>query len=315
MDKKPEEKDIPQSDSQSLETEESKEQSTTTLDQSGSSAEESNEQSTPELVHEEKKAEESSYSEEEEDSDSLGPLFIGAIIVAIVGIAAAWFYVNQNNQATIPEQITQNPIEQFDVAQGEPTDVVIVVNETSLTRASLNRVLQQTIARAQSQGVDPTDPEIRDTIIQQSVDSLVNTELVRQAAEREGFDVTQEEVDTRYNDVVANTGGLEEFEAAIAEFGLTEEGIRQDVANELKIEAYINSILEPQIDVTEEDIQAFYDMVRGQAGEQGDEADFPPLDEVREQVRAQLAGQQEQEIIERLIEELRESADIDTQVL
>ena len=298
MDKKPEENEVSQTDTTTSNVEESKEQSQDAAEK---------------VVSEEIKRPEEDF-DDEEDSDSLGPLFIGAVIVAIIGIAVAWFYVNQNNQSTIPEQLTENPLEQFDIAQGEGSDVVLVVNETPLTRAALNRVLQQTIQRAQMQGVDPADPEIRDMIIQQSIDSLVNTELVRQAAEREGFTATEEEIDARYSDVVANTGGLEEFEAAIAELGLTQEGIRQDVANELVIEAYINSILEPQINVTEEDIQELYNMVRGQAEGEGDLDEFPSLDEVRDQVRAQLAGQQEEEIIARLLDELRESADIETLV-
>ncbi len=337
MDKKPEEKDIPQSDSNSSETGESKEQSTTsdqpvseagseeTKEQSSSleqpvseSAGESKEPVTSEQPVSTPVAEGNTASDsnqeyvEEEDSDSLGPLFIGAIIVAIIGIAVAWFYVNQNNQATVPEQIVENPLEQFEVAQGDPDDVVLVVNGTSITRAALNRVLQQTAQQTQMQGADPSDPEIRDLILQQAIDSLVNTELVRQAAEREGFEVTEEEIDERYNDVVANTGGLEEFEAAIAELGLTEEGIRQDVANELQIEAYLNSILEPQIEISDQDIEAFYATVQAQAEEQGDLAEFPPLEEVREQIRAQLASEQEQEIIESLLDDLRESAEIET---
>ena len=62
---------------------------------------------------------------------------------------------------------------------------------------------------------------------------------------------------------------------------------------------------ETAIEVTEEEIQSLY------AGAGGAEAGLPPLEEVREQVVAQIRGGKEQEVVTTFLQTLKETATIE----
>jgi hypothetical protein len=87
--------------------------------------------------------------------------------------------------------------------------------------------------------------------------------------------------------------------------GLTYEELEADIAEEVIIQTLLDGLfVEAEIAVTEEEIQSVYDA----AG--GTEAGLPPLEEVRDQVVAQVRSSKEQEIIDAYLSTLEGDAEV-----
>ncbi len=233
-------------------------------------------------------------------------LVIGAIVVALLMIAGAWFIMGDSNRSVQQDPMTDGTMP-ADLDEGDPDEVVATVNGTELTRAEFNRIRQQVLQQAQQQpGVDLNDPEVMAQVNAQALDTLVNTELIRQAAVAAGVTVSGEQVDARFAEVVQSVGGAEALAESLQQLGITEESLRADVEQELVIQAYLDDSVDEEFSVTDEEVSDFYDELGGA------EAGLPPLSEVREQIEQQLLATQENEVIEALLEGLRAEAQIET---
>ena len=101
-------------------------------------------------------------------------------------------------------------------------------------------------------------------------------------------------------------GGAEQLATRMEELGITSEQLDHDIRDEIIIQQLIDKkFAEADFTVSEEEILATYEQVGGE------EAGLPPLEEVREQVVAQITNSKEQAVVDAYITELKESADID----
>ena len=235
---------------------------------------------------------------------SMVPIVVGVVILALGIIAAMWFFVG-DDQPTIGDSVTQGEVPAFE-DEGDPNEVIAMVNGEELTRSEFNRIRQQVLQQFQQQGMDLNDPETIAQVDAQATDTLVNTELIRQAAIAAGATASEEAIENRFAQIVEQVGGQEVLEENLTQLGITEESLRADVEQEIIIDSYLEANVDTDdIDVTDQEIDDFYD----QAG--GAEAGLPPLEEVRMQIEQQLLAQRQNELISELIETLREGADIE----
>ena len=242
--------------------------------------------------------------EVEHTESSMVPIVVGIVILALGIIAAMWFFVG-DDQAPVDGSIMQGDAPALE-EEGDPNEVVALVGGEELTRAEFNRIRQQVLQQAQQQGMNLNDPETMAQVDAQATDTLVNTELIRQAAIAAGTTASEEAIDSRFAEIVAQVGGQEALEDSLAQLGLTEESLRADVEQELIIDSYLEANVDTDdIAVTDQEVDEFYD----EAG--GAEAGLPPLDEVRMQIEQQLLAQKQNELIGELIEVLRDGADIE----
>jgi hypothetical protein len=183
---------------------------------------------------------------------------------------------------------------------------VAYVNGTAISTFDFESTLRQLTATVESQGIDVTDPTIAGDLRTQAVDSLVNTELLRQTALAAGVTVTDEQVNERYAQIETSLGGAETLATRMAELGVTEETLRRDIRNDLLIQDHLKTAVNlASVTVTDEDIKALYD----QAVESGMEV--PPLDEVRNDIERQIRQQKEQELVQEYVLSLRGGAEVE----
>ena len=240
----------------------------------------------------------------DEEPSNMTALIIGAIVVGLLLIGTAWFVMSDDGMSVEePAMDGVGAMDGFD--EGDPDEVVATINGTELTRAEFNRIRQQVMQTAQQQGLDLNDPNIVQQVNDQAMETLVNTELIRQAAVAAGITVTDQEVDARFAEVVDSVGGPEALAESLEQLGLTEESLRSDVEQELIVQGYLEQSVDAEFSASEEEVQAFYD-------QQGGAEQLPPLDEVRDQIEQQLVMLQEQEVIDGLLQELRAEAEIET---
>ena len=204
-------------------------------------------------------------------------------------------------------QINTGILDSFEQARLEGEVVATVDGEITAYDLAISQ--EQISAAARAQGVDLTDPASQQSIRDQAIEMLVNTELLRQEAERRGLSVTEEEVTARYETLVSEVGGEEVLAERMGEFGVSEDILFRDIRNELTIQKLLDEVFaETEISVSDEDIAAFYESAGGV------DAGLPPLEEVRDQIEQQLMSSEEQTVITNFVENLREEASVDIQI-
>lgn len=185
-------------------------------------------------------------------------------------------------------------------------EVVAEVNGEEITReefvALYESQFQQVVAQAQA----PVD---QDALKTQTLDSMIGTVLLVQAADDRDIRPTTEEVDATLEDLATayGLGSGEEFLTLLQDQGMTEEEARAEVESQVKVD----TLLAEEADVeepSEEELRALYDSLVEQSG--GEESDAPPFEEVREQLADQLTQQVESDAVGALVDALRADADV-----
>lgn len=216
------------------------------------------------------------------------------VIVALVALGVGYHFI-----ANVLPQYTNGDAVGGDGADSGP---VAVVNGEEIPRETYEQAYAQYRAAFGQPGSGVTDEQLK----QQTVNDLVNSFLLKQAALAGGYSATDAAVDAEINAIIEGSGGAESFATQIAQAGLTEAEVRQQVAEQLAINTYLQEALDIEsITVTDEEVTAFYDEVSAANDT------IPALEEVRAQIEQQLKAQKQQERVATLITELRADATIE----
>jgi len=225
--------------------------------------------------------------------------YVGAAAIVAVIVTGVLYVMDTQGRIDIP---LFSGVQNFVAKQ----TAVASVNGSDISEYDYNVSVAQITAGAEAQGVDLSDPELQSQITAQAMDMLVNTELLKQEAARRGIEVTDEQVQNRLTELETEVGGAEVLQERMRQFNIDDKTLRRDIHNELTIQALLDQVFaETAIEVTEEEIQSLY------AGAGGAEAGLPPLEEVREQVVAQIRGGKEQEVVTTFLQTLKETATIE----
>lgn len=188
-------------------------------------------------------------------------------------------------------------------------EAAATVNGASISVSDFESTLRQLTANSADQGIDVADPTIVAELRTQAIESLVNTEILRQTAEASDVTVSEEDIQARYAQIETGLGGAEGLAARMAELGVTDEMLRRDIKNDILIQGHLEKSLDrTSVTVSDEEIQTLYD----QATAGG--VDVPPLAEVRDQVEMQIRNEKEQSLVAQYVEELRAGAKIEVKI-
>lgn len=215
---------------------------------------------------------------------------VAAVAVVAVIVAGAWFFFFRD----------ANPAE----LGGLPATVA-VVNSEDISREDYE-VVERNVAAGQGIDMAILDEETRMALRRQILDSVITQRLVHQAAEASGAAADPAAVETEFAAIRAQFESDEAFAAALEAEALTEDGLREQITDNLVTQAYLESELQlSTFTATDEEIQAMYEEVAAGG------AEVPPLEEVREQVEALVLQQKQQEVVATLVERLRTEANIE----
>lgn len=227
--------------------------------------------------------------------------FVGVAVLVVAVVAGGYFFLNGSNDS--PDLATPAGTV---LSEEEAAEPVVTVNGITITRGELAENIAQVTDQARQGGFDVSDPAVIAQIEAEAYTISINNELLRQAADATVDRPSDDVVEGELNTIITQNGGEEAFALLLTEYGFTEDTLRQNIADSLHIQAYLETkITTPE--VTEAEIQAFYDSLGGQEG-----AQLPPLDDaVKAQIEAQLSQSKQQEAVAAVIEELRAGATIE----
>lgn len=223
-------------------------------------------------------------------------------VVALIGVGL-WFMLERDGRVntTVFSGITNF------LKQGQ---AAAVVNGTEISVLDFESTLRQLSANTAQQGLDPADATVAADLRTQAIESLVNTELLRQAALAAEIEVSDADVESRYQQIVESIGGQEALMARMEELGVSEAMLRRDIRNDILIQAHIDDAVDvSSATVSDDEIKNFYDQVAG-----GNPDAVPPLEEVRGQIEENLLFQKQQEIVGQYVDGLRAEATIEVAI-
>jgi peptidyl-prolyl cis-trans isomerase SurA len=219
------------------------------------------------------------------------------------------------------EAAPEEPVASEEPAEGEQEmdsfidtsdipDVIAIVNGEEVDREIYVSTLEQEAMQLAMQGIDVDSEEgaaYLDQVKDQVLDRIINSILVTHAANEEGIEATEEEIDMGVTDLMAQFGleSEEQLQELLEAQGVDMEELRSDVAENVKSNKYVEQKV-AEIEVSEEEIQAFYDEAIA-AMPETEEAELPSLDEVRGEIEQQLQ-------MEKLLSNLREESDVTVNV-
>lgn len=209
----------------------------------------------------------------------------------------------EDQQAAAEEM--QAAMEEQQVAEDE---VVATINGEEITGEAYNSALASTQSNLQQMGQDPTTEEGAEQAKTQTLDLLVNQTLIIQKADEAGHEATEEEIDEEYASFQEQFGGEEALNEIMEAQGMDQETLRSQMADSIKFDKYVNEVA-PAEEPSDEEIQEFYDQITAQAEQTGQEA--PALEDVREDIVANLNQQKQQEQLMAHLEELKAEAEIE----
>lgn len=147
--------------------------------------------------------------------------------------------------------------------------------------------------------------DISDTqkIKDQTLKFIVQKALIRQDAKSQGIEVSQEKVEKEFNTIKEQNG--DNFAKLLKENNLTEESLKNQIEFELLLVQYAEQEIKSE-EVTDEEVQAYYDTLK----EQSKEKELPKFEEIKEQIKSQLARQKQSQQLQAKLEELKKNAEI-----
>jgi len=182
-----------------------------------------------------------------------------------------------------------------------------VVNGVEISREDFEANRSQVQESATGQGADINDPEVMTQINNQAIETLINTELLRQEAQELNITVSNEEISARRSEIVEQVGGEEMLATRMTEIGITEEGLVSDIRDELIIQKlFAQEANTGSIEVTQQEIDEVFAQVSA-----GQEVEVALDDETRELIVTNIRLSKEQTLVTEYIETLRAGANVE----
>ena len=182
--------------------------------------------------------------------------------------------------------------------------IAAVVDRQVITVSEINQMLLvRFFARQASTSEDDYRRDVLESLIAQA---LRFRDVERFGAE----DVPKDSIEARVQEITKRFASPAAFDDAVRQAELSQDELRALVKRQLQVEQYIQERFAPLIFVSNDEIETYY---RGPWSQQRRERGMaiPPLNDVREEIRALLKSSRLQQEIDKWTTQLRARANVD----
>jgi len=181
--------------------------------------------------------------------------------------------------------------------------IAAVVDRQVLTVSEVTQMVELRFFPRTAKSDDDYRREVLDNLIAQAL-------RYRDVERFGGVDIPKDSIEARLREIQGRFASPADFAAAMQRAELTEDEVRALVKRQLQVEAYIQERFAPLIFVSNEEIASYYTgtwstqrRLRG--------LPIPPLNDVREEIRALLRSDRLQSEVQRWTTQLRARANVD----
>ncbi len=194
-------------------------------------------------------------------------------------------------------------------------DVVAEVNGTQIEKPEFeeayNAQFQQMAMMSQMSGEEVNQDDLKTQV----ADGLVSQELLVQEADNRELEASEEET-TELLDQLTEQAGVESQEELYTMF--EEQGMNQEEVDEqIQLQVRVDKLIAEEageIEPSEDELKELYDQQVEQLEQMETEEEPPSFDELKPQLEEQLVSQKEGEAAQKLVETLKEDAEIEMHV-
>ena len=155
------------------------------------------------------------------------------------------------------QQSKENTPSEQNTQEESVVDAAASVNGVKIPMSELETAVRNVVMQ---NGMDPGHLDaFMDQFGPRILDQLIDGELLSQAAVKEGFKATDEEVDGAYEELAGRYASSEEFQAEMEKRGFTESSLKQNIGKQISIQKYIEGTIVPKADVPEDTVREAYD--------------------------------------------------------
>ena len=183
-------------------------------------------------------------------------------------------------------------------------EVAARVNGTPIDASMVNDVVKGVIA---GRPQPPDSAEIA-RLSDQALDSLIDLELLYQAAQAQRLTVSEAEVDADIARSRQHFASDAEFAAALQRGGLTPEQLRADTRKTLLVSKLLTTVVWRDVQIAPDAPRRFYDQHRAELGAQ---ADTQPFEKMEPSIRETLLENARDERERAYVADLRRNAKIE----
>lgn len=139
-----------------------------------------------------------------------------------------------------------------------PAGAVAIVNGEIITQVAFDRTLQRSQQRFPGSGQNLNAVQLIE-MKKKVLDNMINFELVYQTSNKEEIVVEESAVNIQFNEVKKRFGGEDKFEESLQHWGLSEEGVKDQIRREMAVNLLIDKNVISKIDIPDEEIREFYE--------------------------------------------------------
>ena len=184
----------------------------------------------------------------------------GTIILALTALSLVMTGCKEDPKATeektesaAPKAITQAAPAESEAFKQLP-DVVARVNGVDLLKTDLEKIYSMVSAQGNMSGEAKSDKDM----IEVALGELLNMEVLKQESARRNIAPSPEDIDAEMKKIRANFPDDAAFEATLKEKGLTVEGVKKSITEQISVQKMLEKEVEAKISISADDIKKFY---------------------------------------------------------
>ncbi|GGK15596.1 hypothetical protein GCM10010965_05700 [Caldalkalibacillus thermarum] len=188
----------------------------------------------------------------------------------------------------------------------EESAAVAMVNGTQIYKEELDAHLERVKMSYAQFGIDfesEEGKEMFEQIQEEVLNGLIEQQLLLQAAQSEGYKADPEQVEEALADIKAQFSTEEELIETLDTLGLSMDDLKEELANEMVINQYLEDQI-GEIELSEEEQQEAYLAYEEEIGEKLD-------DETKQLINEQLKWQKRSERRQEFVDQLKQESEIE----
>jgi peptidyl-prolyl cis-trans isomerase C len=143
-------------------------------------------------------------------------------------------------------------------SSAKESPMVASVNDKTISAADVDRATEILLAQYGSQIPPESFAQARTVLRKQALENLINQRILLSQAERKGIRPEPKRVEDRFTETSARFSSPAEFQGALDSMGLSQETFKEEIREDLMIEALLDAELKDVKKVSSEDVNSFY---------------------------------------------------------
>jgi hypothetical protein len=183
---------------------------------------------------------------------------------------------------------------------------VAVVNDTEIMLFDLFEMYQNLNRNYMQQGIDITDEETSNQILEEAVNTLIAYELLYQNAVKEGYKISNDELNTELDAFKSQFESEEEFLNSLEMQQTTLDEFKNELERELTVSNYVQNTVE-QPEVTEDEMLEMYEQYIKETTEENP----PEYEELKSRIEQKIRDNKFSQKVDELIETLKDQSKVE----